>query len=617
MTKIFDEVFRFCPVVRNLTVFHTAKGQLVTPFQIGLHEVNQIESDVDGIPPKAWQALAPSGFRPEAIMHKLRQGAWVYLTANPKAPLFCAQDGVLYRTSQINTPIPMCLQDMLAERFDVRDNAAEHKNKQEEATNAQHEGVTWYRKKSALGGQMVAGELLDAYTPEPVISDSSYTPRSQHHKPLPDIKTLELRYDDQEQTYAAHVPFVAVFADGREVKGKTGANGYGVFRVNDPQDAPKTIRFGWPEEIDALATELTQLYQELNDAVTQIGNELKQRLLSAVQSGHAQGKPPTREQRAAEAKAELKAAIERELTELRQRAADYDHQGFFQQLLDDSAAFVGGVGGGFGDYLPDLGEFGDFLDVADIDIDVLADALITGDIDQLESRFQDWSQRNAEGYAAMREVMEKLILLLNDEEARSILLSLPKRLLAAMPDDEAIEIGVSFATQNLIDGGLTAGGTALGSVVGGVGAPVLGGGMFAATTGRKASKALEATVDVLVKVIQSEKKLRNTHEGKYQYDNRTHLQQGNQKEKVEITNASRKRVKKLIKKLSDNSRQDSGLSQEKVDKLRRIVDKAGGKLRNDGVAGVKGSSAGRPHVQTEGLGKSIDSRHIWTQPGVR
>lgn len=85
----------------------------------------------------------------------------------------------------------------------------------------------------------------------------------------------------------------------------------------------------------------------------------------------------------------------------------------------------------------------------------------------------------------------------------------------------------------------------------------------------------------------------------------------------EITKSSRKRVKKLVKNLSDNSRQSNGLSQKKTDQLRRIVEKAGGKVRNDGTAGVKGSSAGKPHVQTEGLGKSIDSRHIWTKEGVQ
>jgi RHS repeat-associated protein len=84
-----------------------------------------------------------------------------------------------------------------------------------------------------------------------------------------------------------------------------------------------------------------------------------------------------------------------------------------------------------------------------------------------------------------------------------------------------------------------------------------------------------------------------------------------------ITKSSRKRVKRLIKDLSDNSRKNNGLSQKKTDQLRRIVEKAGGKLRNDGASGVKGSSARKPHVQTEGLGKSIDSRHIWTKERVQ
>ncbi|MGK0184161.1 MAG: RHS repeat-associated protein [Halioglobus sp.] len=83
-----------------------------------------------------------------------------------------------------------------------------------------------------------------------------------------------------------------------------------------------------------------------------------------------------------------------------------------------------------------------------------------------------------------------------------------------------------------------------------------------------------------------------------------------------ITKSSRKRIKRLIKNISNNSLQDNGLSQEKTDQLRRLIEKAGGQVRNDGVSGVKGSSGGRPHVQTEGMGKSIDSRHIWTEYGI-
>lgn len=102
--------------------------------------------------------------------------------------------------------------------------------------------------------------------------------------------------------------------------------------------------------------------------------------------------------------------------------------------------------------------------------------------------------------------------------------------------------------------------------------------------------------------------------GKKAYDGVKAVTKGANKE---ITKSSRKRVKRLVNNLSGNSRKNNGLSQEKTDQLRRIVEKAGGKIRNDRDSGVKGTSAGKPHVQTEGLGKSIDNRHIWTKKGVQ
>ena len=81
----------------------------------------------------------------------------------------------------------------------------------------------------------------------------------------------------------------------------------------------------------------------------------------------------------------------------------------------------------------------------------------------------------------------------------------------------------------------------------------------------------------------------------------------------QITKSSKKRIKKLVRTLSDNSRMNDGLSPKKTEQLERIVEKAGAKLRNDGTSGVKGTSAGKSHVQTEGLGSRTDKRHIWTK----
>ena len=84
-----------------------------------------------------------------------------------------------------------------------------------------------------------------------------------------------------------------------------------------------------------------------------------------------------------------------------------------------------------------------------------------------------------------------------------------------------------------------------------------------------------------------------------------------------VTRSSLNRIKTLIRSLSRDEAKASPIGQEKVDKLQRIVEKAGGTLRNDGADGVKGSSAGIPHVQTEGLGNKVDSRHVWTERDVK
>ena len=80
-----------------------------------------------------------------------------------------------------------------------------------------------------------------------------------------------------------------------------------------------------------------------------------------------------------------------------------------------------------------------------------------------------------------------------------------------------------------------------------------------------------------------------------------------------MSNASRKRFKKTIFNLSKPER--PGLSQKKLDQLRRISGKANAKVRVD-LDGVKGSGV-RPHAHIESMGTRIESRHIWLKKGVR
>ncbi len=81
-----------------------------------------------------------------------------------------------------------------------------------------------------------------------------------------------------------------------------------------------------------------------------------------------------------------------------------------------------------------------------------------------------------------------------------------------------------------------------------------------------------------------------------------------------LTDASKNRLKRAKQNLS-KPENNSGLVQTKFNQLKRIVEKAGGKVRVD-LKGVKGTGV-KPHAHVEGLGSKIEHRHIWLQEGVR
>jgi len=79
-----------------------------------------------------------------------------------------------------------------------------------------------------------------------------------------------------------------------------------------------------------------------------------------------------------------------------------------------------------------------------------------------------------------------------------------------------------------------------------------------------------------------------------------------------VVAGSLKELKFLIKQLS---KPGSELTKKELKQLEKLVIKFGGKLRKD-LNPVKGK-INKPHVQVEGLGKSIESRHIWLKSGVK
>jgi hypothetical protein len=73
-----------------------------------------------------------------------------------------------------------------------------------------------------------------------------------------------------------------------------------------------------------------------------------------------------------------------------------------------------------------------------------------------------------------------------------------------------------------------------------------------------------------------------------------------------------KTLKSLIK---DLSKPGSELSQQELEELRVVAKQYGGKIRVD-LNGVKGTGTA-PHAHVEGLGSSVEYRHIWIETGVK
>jgi len=75
---------------------------------------------------------------------------------------------------------------------------------------------------------------------------------------------------------------------------------------------------------------------------------------------------------------------------------------------------------------------------------------------------------------------------------------------------------------------------------------------------------------------------------------------------------SLKEYKSLVQRLS---KEDSELTLVELKMFQTLTERFGGKLRYD-LNPVHGRFL-KPHVQVEGLGKSLESRHVWLGPGVR
>lgn len=347
---------------------------------------------------------------------------------------------------------------------------------------------------------------------------------------LPKPLEICLAYDDIERTPAKGVPYKVAFANGEERAGFLDMAG--VARLVGVPQVGADIEFGDPDEEKKAAEALKTNYDDLDSTIQTMAEDLAEetRLKLATTT-------LTPEEQ--EIYLLARAAIEEELSALKQRSDDFSDLSFFEQSWEHLKSVAVGAGKSVTEYIPDLGPFGDLMDEADIGIGILMDAIATGDIDVLQRKLNAIN-RDALGLTEASEAMEILIILLSDPVSREYIASLPRRFMEAMSPDDLTQLTFTQGGQKVIDIGMVKGGTALGTLGGGVAGALGGppgaaagasvGGTASATVligvaaSRNLGKVAEATIRSLKPIIDNHKIILNRHKKKpHEKDNETNL----------------------------------------------------------------------------------------------
>ncbi|WP_244882060.1 DNA/RNA non-specific endonuclease [Vibrio scophthalmi] len=390
---------------------------------------------------------------------------------------------------------------------------------------------------------------------------------SNFGKPPPKLE-LQLCYDDSEKTYASNVPYSVIFSDPSNtvVNGVLDAKGYAI--VQGP-NYPAKVKFGNEKEKLTAESKLPLQYQQFDLALNATAKQVADHAIVA--------KEKAKQINSIDIAESFKAAVDSKIAELEAESKAFDNLSYLSQSWAIAKATKTGISKGVTEYLPDFGEFGELMDAADIDIAILIEAISSGNIDELESKLQQWKTRAGEGFTKGCNTMETLILLLSDPTSREMLASLPKRILDALPNDQVVEIVAYQSTQMGIDITVVNGGTALGTFAGGVGGLVAAGTLFSATSTRKAGKALEGVVETVADISKSLKKINNQHEAvPYKKENELSLNKGTSVSIIEFEQGKKGSWnKELNGKLKANTKYKVGNYTYKTDDLGRVKSVSG------------------------------------------
>ncbi|MBO2599429.1 deaminase domain-containing protein [Shewanella algae] len=309
---------------------------------------------------------------------------------------------------------------------------------------------------------------------------------------------LELVYDDKEKTAAGKVPYRVEFSDGSQKSGALNAKGWAC--LEDCPNGEATVIFGDEAERQSAEQRLPDLYRQLAASLDTAAAEMAKKSEQLAAQADVQQISDSFRQK-----------VDAQLAELTAQREQFNQQQIWQQALQTGQAYTQGLSQGTASFMDDLLDFSGlmaFLEEAEISLSLLLEAIMTGDVDALESKLAQWRARGENGLKATGEAMEMLILLLKDEYVRALLQSLPLRYLDALPKDKLAEITGYIHSRVSLDGMLEMSLVLLAALVGSVFGVIL---MFLVVTKKRASRIISPASSVLEDIAKAQKAIRNDH----------------------------------------------------------------------------------------------------------
>ncbi|MBO2563887.1 hypothetical protein [Shewanella algae] len=453
--------------------------RVVSMAELHLSDAGQIEANWQSLSNEQLVSLAPSGRSLEQLKRELADGSRVILSDTPILPLFRYQSGEW--VTNIQKGISLHAVNQIQKRFASAGSSAHF--------------------KTSTGS--LAPAIEPVYSPDPSLTQIAPTmaPTAKISPKFAQARRrleLELVYDDKEETAAGKVPYRVEFSDGSQKNGVLNAKGWAC--LEDCPNGEATVIFGDEAERQSAEQRLPGLYRQLAASLDTAAAEMAKKSEQLAAQADVQQISDSFRQK-----------VDAQLAELTAQREQFNQQQIWQQALQTGQAYTQGLSQGTASFMDDLLDFSGlmaFLEEAEISLSLLLEAIMTGDVDALESKLAQWRARGENGLKATGEAMEMLILLLKDEDVRALLQSLPLRYLDALPKDKLAEIAGYMHSRVSLDGMLEMSLVLLAALVGSVFGVIL---MFLVVTKKRASRIISPASSVLEDIAKAQKAIRNDH----------------------------------------------------------------------------------------------------------